>query len=167
MPFLELRPDFTEQAACRGVGPEDFFPGQGDPTRIAKAICATCPVMSECLEYALETGQHHGIWGGTSERERRRLRRRIVVAQPAQSIGMHRQTRELFDRLAVLSRDGVDDWTPVADWPGTNTAASMAKQLRDGTMVRPVGRFEFRSQRLEAGGSRLLARFLGYEERVG
>lgn len=58
---------------CAEVDSEIFFPEKGGSTREAKSICADCLVRAECLQYALETGQRHGIWGGRSERERRRL----------------------------------------------------------------------------------------------
>jgi WhiB family redox-sensing transcriptional regulator len=64
------------QASCLGCDPELFYPGRGESCREAKAVCAGCPVRVECLEYALETGEKLGIWGGASERERRRLRAR-------------------------------------------------------------------------------------------
>lgn len=60
---------------CRGVDPDLFFPERGESTIEAKAICSTCPVKYECGEYALSTGEKFGIWGGLSERERRKIRR--------------------------------------------------------------------------------------------
>lgn len=63
------------RAACRGDDPEIFFPHRGEGVSIPQAICARCPVTAQCLEYALDAGEHFGIWGGASERERRRLRR--------------------------------------------------------------------------------------------
>jgi WhiB family redox-sensing transcriptional regulator len=74
--FLE-RPDWQAFAACRtaDVDLDAFFPGRGDRTDEARAICATCTVRDECLEYAMENGIQHGIWGGKSERERRKMRR--------------------------------------------------------------------------------------------
>lgn len=62
-------------AACDGLDPELFFPERGESTAKAKAVCAACPVREQCLEYALTNGEKFGIWGGLSERERRRLRR--------------------------------------------------------------------------------------------
>lgn len=58
-------------AACRGRRIEIFFPERGDTTRPAKELCAGCPVRDDCLDYALANGIKHGIWGGTSEKERR------------------------------------------------------------------------------------------------
>jgi WhiB family transcriptional regulator, redox-sensing transcriptional regulator len=62
-------------ANCTGVDPELFFPLRGESTAPAKAACRGCVVREECLEYALANGEKFGIWGGMSERERRRLRR--------------------------------------------------------------------------------------------
>ena len=63
-------------ALCAQTDPEAFFPEKGGSTRDAKKICSGCEVKAECLEYALNNDERFGIWGGLSERERRRLRRR-------------------------------------------------------------------------------------------
>ena len=55
-----------------------FFPEKGGSTREAKRVCATCEVREECLQYALANDERFGIWGGLSERERRKLKRRAV-----------------------------------------------------------------------------------------
>lgn len=62
-------------ALCAQTDPEAFFPEKGGSTRDAKQICQTCDVQSQCLEYALENDERFGIWGGLSERERRKLRK--------------------------------------------------------------------------------------------
>ena len=84
---------WRDAAACRSVEPDLFFPIGTTGTALdhiasAKAVCATCPVSPECLEFALETNQDSGVWGGTSEEERRQLRRararaRRAAVQPA------------------------------------------------------------------------------------
>lgn len=61
---------------CAQTDPEAFFPEKGGSTRDAKKICTSCEVRAQCLEYALENDERFGIWGGLSERERRKLRRR-------------------------------------------------------------------------------------------
>jgi WhiB family redox-sensing transcriptional regulator len=71
----ELR--WQERALCAQTDPEAFFPEKGGSTREAKRICTTCAVRAECLEYALGNDERFGIWGGLSERERRRLKRRV------------------------------------------------------------------------------------------
>ena len=65
-------------ALCAQTDPEAFFPEKGGSTREAKRICEGCEVRSECLEYALENDERFGIWGGLSERERRKLRREAM-----------------------------------------------------------------------------------------
>ena len=73
-------------ARCRGISPAEFFPSDGTGVETAQRVCAVCPVRSECLEYALLNRIEHGVWGGASERERRRiLRRRRDVATTPQS----------------------------------------------------------------------------------
>jgi WhiB family redox-sensing transcriptional regulator len=61
-------------ALCAETDPEAFFPDKGGSTREAKLVCRGCPVRGDCLEYALENEERFGIWGGLSERERRRVR---------------------------------------------------------------------------------------------
>lgn len=70
--------DWQERALCAQTDPEAFFPEKGGSTREAKRICLGCEVRDECLEYALANDERFGIWGGLSERERRRLKRGIV-----------------------------------------------------------------------------------------
>ena len=62
-------------ALCAQTDPEAFFPEKGGSTREAKRICEGCEVRGQCLDYALENDERFGIWGGLSERERRKLRR--------------------------------------------------------------------------------------------
>jgi WhiB family redox-sensing transcriptional regulator len=66
---------WQERALCAETDPEAFFPEKGGSTREAKKICTDCEVKAECLEYALANDERFGIWGGLSERERRRLKR--------------------------------------------------------------------------------------------
>jgi WhiB family redox-sensing transcriptional regulator len=69
-------------ALCAETDPEAFFPEQGGSTREAKRVCGGCAVRTECLEAALANDERFGIWGGLSERERRRLRlqRRMPIS---------------------------------------------------------------------------------------
>lgn len=71
------------RANCIGVDPDIFFPERGASTKEAKSICGACDVRADCLEYALENSEKFGIWGGTSERERRRLRRQRTAERRA------------------------------------------------------------------------------------
>lgn len=85
IPLVVEREDWTKRAACHGVDPNVFFPTRGEDVEAARAICDGCPVKAECLDYALRTSQKFGIWGGSSERDRRpspgsRLRHRIRLS---------------------------------------------------------------------------------------
>ena len=80
---IEVAPATTddqwqERALCAQTDPEAFFPEKGGSTREAKRICMGCEVRDACLEYALAHDERFGIWGGLSERERRRLKRGII-----------------------------------------------------------------------------------------
>jgi WhiB family redox-sensing transcriptional regulator len=76
--LLGNAPEWQERALCSQTDPEAFFPEKGGSTREAKRICSRCEVKSECLEYALGHDERFGIWGGLSERERRKLKRRAI-----------------------------------------------------------------------------------------
>ena len=84
VPGVRQRPLDDEEEAlswqsdslCAQTDPEAFFPEKGGSTREAKKICGSCEVRNRCLEYALENDERFGIWGGLSERERRKLRKR-------------------------------------------------------------------------------------------
>jgi WhiB family redox-sensing transcriptional regulator len=69
---------WQERALCAQTDPEAFFPEKGGSTREAKKVCLACDVRGECLEYALANDERFGIWGGLSERERRKLKKRAV-----------------------------------------------------------------------------------------
>ncbi len=74
---------WRQRAACRGVDPDIFYPASDEEAEPAKAICAQCPVRQACLEHALATRERDGIWGGATERERRRIvrqRRKTAAA---------------------------------------------------------------------------------------
>jgi WhiB family redox-sensing transcriptional regulator len=78
--------DWRDKASCRSVDPDLFFPvgttGLAlDQIESAKAVCRSCEAMTACLEFALVTNQESGVWGGTSEEERRALRKAYVARQ--------------------------------------------------------------------------------------
>ena len=75
---VALETAWMVQGRCRDLPPEVFFPSDGVGVEVARHYCAECPVKAPCLEYALENHIEHGVWGGASERERRR-----ISAQPA------------------------------------------------------------------------------------
>lgn len=85
VPDTEPAVDWRLEAACRKEDPEDFFPVGATPRakaleRHAKVVCWHCPSQPECLRWALETGEEYGVWGGLTEGERRKLRRRSARA---------------------------------------------------------------------------------------
>ncbi|MCT2546245.1 WhiB family transcriptional regulator [Streptomyces atratus] len=78
--------DWRHNAVCREEDPELFFPiGTTGPALLqieeAKAVCRRCPVIEDCLRWALDTNQPDGVWGGLSENERRNLKRRVARQQ--------------------------------------------------------------------------------------
>ena len=68
--------NWRQRSACSGLDTEMFFPATDTEAVAAQAVCATCPVRDQCLEWALATRQEDGVWGGLTDNERRRLRRR-------------------------------------------------------------------------------------------
>ncbi|HRV75999.1 MAG TPA: WhiB family transcriptional regulator [Candidatus Saccharimonadales bacterium] len=82
-------------ANCLGTDPELFFPERGASTREAKEVCKGCAVREDCLGYAMSKGERFGIWGGLSERERRRIRSQRAIAR----------RKELEQEVAKASSD--------------------------------------------------------------
>ena len=77
---------WQNQALCAQTDPEAFYPEKGGATRDAKRVCRSCEVRSQCLAYALDHDERFGIWGGMSERERRRLKRSAVPSRPRKAL---------------------------------------------------------------------------------
>lgn len=103
--FVPRPESWTELALCAEVGDDFWFPEKGGSTAAAKRVCRSCVVRAECLEYALEHDERFGIWGGMSERERRRLKRgadkaAIAAADAAQDAAAATAARQ----AAVLAR---------------------------------------------------------------
>lgn len=71
-----MNSSWSARAACHGIDPRIFFPADDDDAGAAKAVCAECVVREPCLEYALGSREREGVWGGRTERERRRIIRR-------------------------------------------------------------------------------------------
>jgi WhiB family redox-sensing transcriptional regulator len=108
MEAKKLDTSWMVQGRCRDLPPEIFFPSDGVGVEVARRYCAECPVKGPCLEYALENHIEHGVWGGASERERRRIARSRrgfparpaapaqpqVVAAPAQAKGAAVEVRK-------------------------------------------------------------------------
>lgn len=73
-PVLSIEhPPWMDGALCTQFDPESFYPEKGGSTQIAKAVCASCDVQEQCLKFACDRDERFGVWGGLSERERRRL----------------------------------------------------------------------------------------------
>lgn len=109
---IEKGVDWRNYAACLYEDPELFFPkGNTGPAILqieeAKKVCLRCDVRSRCLEWALEAGQDHGVWGGLSEDERRALRRRNARVGVREQ---RRRDREEADRAASEAAANQRDW---------------------------------------------------------
>jgi WhiB family redox-sensing transcriptional regulator len=116
---------WRHQAACRTEEPELFFPigtseSALDQLAEAKSVCRGCPVVSECLAWALETGQNSGVWGGMSEDERRQLQQdapRHGVRQRCVVLLLRRRAPRSAPSGQQLARD--------ASRPGTQMAVGL------------------------------------------
>ena len=76
-------PAFSGPALCAEVSPEVWFPDKGGSVRQAKAICGRCEIRLECADWAIQTNERHGVWGGLSEWDRRQLRKGRSVEHPS------------------------------------------------------------------------------------
>lgn len=70
-----MEPLWRRHSACRGLDPEIFYPATDEEAAVAKRVCHGCSVQETCLEFALQGREKEGVWGGASERERRRILR--------------------------------------------------------------------------------------------
>ena len=116
------------RAACRGIDPDVFHPSRGEDERPAKTICAKCPVVAECLEYALDSGEKFGVWGGYSERQRRQMRAARRAGQVLDIAEIARKAAEF--RFVVPS--------PLAETPVKSTAIETPSSGRNATPERPT-----------------------------
>lgn len=102
---------WQDSALCAQTDPEIFFPEKGGSTKDAKAVCGRCPVVAECLDYALANDERFGIWGGTVEHERRQMKQRTDGRPPlafrTQAVHAHMAgvpVPELATQLGVSAR---------------------------------------------------------------
>lgn len=72
----KTRPDWFVLGECNGLSVRWFFPERGESITEVRKVCKRCVIKTDCLEFAMDNDIQHGIWGGTSERERRSIRRR-------------------------------------------------------------------------------------------
>ena len=125
---------WQDLANCLGVDPDLFFPERGASTREAKEVCRGCVVREDCLEYALANGEKFGIWGGLSERERRRIRRTSPTNSPP-ATGTRAATRSVAGAgpnscgatrfIDTCTRSPT--WSPRARRCGPRTAAATSR----------------------------------------
>lgn len=127
-------PDTTWQdgAACVGVETALFFPERAADPRPAQAVCATCPVAQQCLEYALTVGEDFGIWGGKTARDRRSILQARSGAHQTGLVGALAlrglKQRELAERLGV-NRSSVSLWARGINTPTTERQAAIEEVL--------------------------------------
>lgn len=98
--------EWQDDALCAQTNPEAFFPERGNGEKEAKAICARCPVVEECLAYALKHREDKGIWGGLTENERKNVSqpRRKAPRKPKPQLS-DRMVRD--QKILQLNNDGV------------------------------------------------------------
>ena len=96
-------PGWMTGGVCAQVDPELWFPEKGGSTREAKALCARCPVHPECLAYALAHDERFGVWGGASERDRRRMRRSVSTRQGAPVRALDKRTGVIRQLATTLT----------------------------------------------------------------
>jgi WhiB family redox-sensing transcriptional regulator len=134
-------PSWQDLALCAETDPEAFFPEKGGSTREAKRVCRSCDVRAECLEYALENDERFGIWGGLSERERRRVSLpaglpAAIVAEADERAGtsLERSNLKNVRRLA-------DERRKRAEARGTEGLAALTGAVHDNNLRRETLNF--------------------------
>lgn len=106
--FIPVYPEWADLALCPQTDPDLFYPEKGGSVREAKQVCARCPVRAECLEYALENDERFGIWGGESERDRRKLKKERTTT-----------TTTTKETTMTTTADDVDDFEICEDCYGS------------------------------------------------
>ena len=110
-------PAWMTGGVCAQVDPELWFPEKGGSTREAKALCTGCPVQVQCLAYALANDERFGVWGGASERDRRRMKRTttrpqgVPVRAPDKRTGVIRQLATTLTDPEIAARLGCSSRT--------------------------------------------------------
>jgi len=149
---------WTVRGACQLVPTEVFFPSRGQAVEPAKEVCGVCPVLVECREYALGIADLKGVWGGLTEVERKKLRRRRDASTEtlrAEASVQHPDRSEkgaLYQTLVELAANP-GRWARVAWYPGAPSAAAMAARLKAGLVAVPDGDWQFEARSDDGGGS--------------
>lgn len=152
---------WARKGRCRQTPAGIFFPGRGEDTEDAKAVCARCPVLAECRKYALAHPALHGVWGGLSVEERRHLRRHLTAVPPPQIPPAAQSAAGTRYRLLEELTAHPNQWARIAHYTSTRSATATASQLRSGRLPAPPGRWRFEGRVNEAGGSDLYAHWEG------
>ena len=163
---------WSARGACRSMPQRIFFPTRGEDHSAARAVCAACPVVASCRDYALALPGLKGIWGGLSEHERDELRHGArmegdqeatsEVVEPVPGAARAASGSLLAALEVVASRPG--SWARVARFASVHSAGAAASQLRQGRRPTPPGRWRFEARRSDDGTSELWARFDGPDE---
>jgi hypothetical protein len=151
-----------------------FFPGRGEETATARAVCGACPVVEECRAYALDIPGLKGVWGGLSEHERLFRRHQPVVpgveveveaeAPPPVSGPATSAPGTLLACLEELAGHQ-GQWARVARYASSHSAGALASLLRRGRRPVPAGRWCFEGHVDDEGGSALWACYEGAVDR--
>lgn len=155
---------WRREAACRGKDPRIFFEPAGEP--VARRLCGSCPVKSDCLDEAL-ADTRDGFWGGLNDQQRvleaeRRAREaerqqraaRRPVRRPPRARGEH------YEILLALT-DHPHRWARVDHYPNPNSGGALASLFRNGHRATPPGRWSFEGRVNDDGSSDLYARYDG------
>jgi len=94
---------WADFGSCTNADPDLFFPQPGADTSYARSICRGCSVRVQCLDYALQSGQKHGIWGGMTESQRRRLRRRSHPSNGGEPRGEPAEVAEPIESFEAVA----------------------------------------------------------------
>lgn len=120
--------DWSERATCREEDPELFFPVGNSPQAMeqeaaAKNVCRRCPVVTECLQWALNDGQQHGVWGGKSEWDRRLSGRRAEYARSRSNLQRGQELALKRGVDVIVARMNGQTEQCIAEWAGVRTFA--------------------------------------------
>ncbi|HET7488281.1 MAG TPA: WhiB family transcriptional regulator [Acidimicrobiales bacterium] len=158
---------WREQGACRQVPTVVFFPTRGEEADTAKAVCAACPVAGPCRDYALGVPDLKGVWGATTEEERRHVRRAAGEEEaPADepespgAVATAAAPGTLLAQLEILTGHA-GRWARVGRFAGRDSAGALASMLRTGRRASPPGRWRFEGRVTDGAGSELWARYEG------
>lgn len=159
---LPMPGPWARSGRCRSVPPNVMFPTRGaEGLEDARRVCALCPVNDDCLEYALTAPDLlQGVWAGTTQVERRELRRQRAEptepVSPAPERNFASPAGTLASALEELAAHP-GRWARIAHFQSVHSASAIASRLRNGQLWRPGGEWQFEGRVSEGGGSDLYA----------